>query len=532
VSEEIVLDSDQAEDRAQSYDPAPPCALVLFGAGGDLTRRLIAPALYNLAQSRLLADGFRIIGVDLADLSTQQWQDSLRNMIEEFIHKGAQQGHDVELDQTAWSFMTARMHYMRGDFADPATFTRIADALTGDQRATGGNALFYLAVAARFFGPLAQSLAAAGLLREAPEGPFRRLIVEKPFGHDYASAVALNTRLLSVADESQIYRMDHFLGKETVQNIMMFRFGNSAFESLWNRDHIDHVQITAAETVGVERRGGFYDQTGALRDMVPNHLFQLLAVTAMEPPVSFDADAVRIEKRKVLQAVHELRGDAVWRDAVRGQYAAGTVDGVAKRAYREEPDVAADSNTETYVALKLSVDNWRWGGVPFYLRTGKHLAARRTEIMLHFRSPPFSLFRGTEVENLLSNRLILHIQPDEGVSIQFNAKVPGAAVHARNVRMDFNYADFFNSMPSTGYETLLYDCMIGDATLFATAAFVESGWNVVQPVIDAWRSQRADFPNYEAGSQGPREADALLAREGRRAQDGRRWRKIGARNAT
>jgi glucose-6-phosphate 1-dehydrogenase len=521
LSETVVLDSDLADERAQTYEPAPACALVLFGAGGDLTKRLIAPALYNLAQSHLLADGFRVIGVDVADFSVQAWQDSLRGMIQDFMRQGAQQGHDTTLDQDAWSFLTQRMDYVRGDFSDPATFARVAAALEQQNAATGGNCLFYLAVAARFFGPVAQALGTAGLLQQSADGPFRRLIVEKPFGHDYESAVALNAQLLSVAGEQQIYRMDHFLGKETVQNIMMLRFGNSAFESLWNRDHIDHVQITAVETVGVERRGGFYDQTGALRDMVPNHLFQLLAVTAMEPPVSFGADAVRTEKLKVLQAVHTLQGDAVWRDTVRGQYGPGTVEGVDKKAYREEPDVAANSNAETYVALKLAIDNWRWGGVPFYLRTGKHLAARRTEIMLQFRAPPFSLFRDTEVDKLLPNRMILHIQPDEGVSIQFNAKVPGAAVHARNVRMDFNYVDYFANAPSTGYETLLYDCMIGDATLFATATFVETGWGVVQPVIDAWRSAPAAFPNYPSGSQGPREADELLQR------DGRRWRKFG-----
>ena len=519
MSERLVFDSEASEERARTYDPAPPCALVLFGAGGDLTKRLIAAALYNLAQSRMLSDGFRIIGVDVADLTTETWTASLRAMIEAFIRTGA---HDSVFDEVAWSFLAQRMQYAHGDFSNPETFTRLSAMLDAAHPITGGNALFYLAVAARFFGPIAQALGAAGLLRQDAGGPFRRVIIEKPFGHDINSAVALNTQLLQVADEAQIYRMDHFLGKETVQNIMMFRFGNSAFESLWNRDHIDHVQITVAETVGVERRGGFYDTTGALRDMLPNHLFQLLATVAMEPPVSFDAEAVRIEKRKVLQAVHCLDAGNVARDTVRGQYAAGVVDGQPRNAYRGEPDVNPASATETYVACKLAIDNWRWGGVPFYLRTGKSLAARRTEIVLHFRAPPFSLFRGTEVENLLSNRMILHIQPDEGVSIQFNAKVPGAAVHARNVRMDFNYRDFFASAPSTGYETLLYDCMIGDATLFATASFVESGWRVVQPVLDAWAAAGPASPNYAAGSQGPDEADALLAR------DGRRWRKFGA----
>ena len=520
MSDRLVFDREQAKERSRSYAPAPACCLVIFGAGGDLTKRLIAASLYNLAQSRMLADGFRIVGVDFADLSTEAWLDSLRGMIEEFIHRGAKDGHDRTIDQESWQWLAGRMQYLRGDFADPATFTRLGDTLASLDAPTGGNWLFYLAVAARFFGSIVASLGQASLVRQQRDGPFRRVIIEKPFGRDYASAVALNAQLLDVVDESQVFRMDHFLGKETVQNIMMLRFGNTTFESLWNRDHIDHVQITAAETVGVERRGGFYDTTGALRDMVPNHLFQLLSTVAMEPPNSFDADAVRIEKRKVLQAVSSLDGEAVWRDTVRGQYDAGLVEGREKRAYRDEPDVSPSSDIETYVACKLGIDNWRWGGVPFYLRTGKHLAARRTEIVIHFRATPFTLFRATDVDQLLSNRLILHIQPDEGVSIQFNAKVPGAAVHAQNVRMDFRYSDFFAESPSTGYETLLYDCMIGDATLFATAGFIESGWRIVQPVLDAWGSTPVSFPNYTAGSQGPAAADRLLTR------DGRKWRKF------
>ena len=506
--------------QAPPFDPAPACTLVVFGAAGDLTRRLIGPALYNLAQARMLADGFRVIGVDLADQTTAAWQDGLRGMIAAFVGGESPASSRAALDEATWSFLSQRMEYARGDFSDPATFDQLRAKLGGTAGAAGASALFYLAVAARFFGPLAQALHAAGLLAEGGEKMFRRIVVEKPFGHDYASAVALNATLLACAGESQIYRMDHFLGKETVQNIMMLRFGNSAFESLWNRDQIDHVQITAAETVGVERRGSFYDQTGALRDMIPNHLFQLLATVAMEPPVSFDADAVRTEKRKVLQAVHSLHGQAALDDAVRGHYGAGTVAGEAKRAYRDEPDVAADTRTETYVACKLAVDNWRWGGVPFYLRTGKHLAARRTEIVVQFRAPPFTLFRGTEVGQLPSNQLVLHIQPEEGISLHFNAKLPGAALHAREVRMSFNYADYFPASPSTGYETLLYDCMIGDSTLFATAGFVESGWRVVQPVIDAWQQDEGAPAVYASGGQGPDAADALLHR------DGRAWRRL------
>jgi len=347
------------------------------------------------------------------------------------------------------------------------------------------------------------------------------VIIEKPFGHDLDSAKALNAAILKHLQERQIYRIDHFLGKETVQNIMALRFANGLFEPLWNRQNIDHVQITASETVGVEHRGKFYEQTGALRDMVPNHLFQLLAMTAMEPPISFDADAVRSKKAEVIEAIRPMTPDEALKNAVRGQYAAGTVLGHPVRAYRDEPNVAANSTTETYVACRFSIENWRWAGVPFYVRTGKYLKRRWTEIAIRFHQAPYSLFRGTQVEHMNPNWMILRIAPEEGIALEFAAKHPGPSVKLSTVSMDFAYASYFKLEPNTGYETLIYDCMIGDATLFQRADNIEAGWRAVQPMLDAWGNARPlDFPNYVAGSSGPAAADELLRR------DGRAWRSL------
>ncbi len=370
------------------------------------------------------------------------------------------------------------------------------------------------------FGEAVRQLGAAGLAQEA-DGHWRRVIVEKPFGRDLESARALNAEIKQVLGERQIYRIDHYLGKETVQNLIMFRFGNGIFEPIWNRRYIDHVQITAAETVGVELRGGYYETAGALRDMVPNHLFQLVSLTAMEPPISFHADAVRDEQAKVLHGIQPPTPEEVLSMTVRGQYGQGQTEDGPAPPYRAEPDVAPNSSTETFVALKLRIDNWRWADVPFYLRTGKRLPRRVTEIAIQFRRAPFQLFRNTLVESLRTNRLVIRIQPNEGISLRFGAKVPGPIMRMGAVEMDFNYVDYFGSTPSTGYERLIYDCMIGDATLFQRADMVEAGWSVITPVLDVWKAlpPRA-FPNYEAGSWGPQEADELLAR------DGREWRKI------
>jgi len=497
---------------AASSRQAPPTTITIFGAAGDLTKRLVVPALYNLVRDGRLADEFSIIGVDISDQTTESWRNSLTEMMQAFGGAGA-------IDGQAWSWLTHRMRYLKGDFAEPETFSKLARLLEGrepqDNRA---NVLFYLAVADRFFGALIEQLGRAGLVRQS-EHAWRRVIVEKPFGHDLPSARALNAQILKVLSENQIYRIDHFLGKETVQNILVLRFANGIFEPLWDRDHIDHIQITAAETVGVEHRGRFYERTGALRDMVPNHLFQLLAMMAMEPPISFEADAVRSKKTELFHAIHPISPT----NAVRGQYGAGVVLGRQARAYRQEPDVAPDSKTETYAALKLGIDNWRWAGVPFYLRTGKYLSARTTEIAVQFRQAPYVLFRGTSVEHLPANILRLRIQPDEGLSLSFSTKRPGTEIEIDGVEMNFAYRDYYAPVVSVGYETLIYDCLIGDATLFQRADTVEAAWCAVQDVLNAWaRAPADDLPNYAAGSAGPDSADRLLAR------DGRAWLAIGA----
>ena len=506
---------------AERSPVAPPCTMVIFGAAGDLTKRLVVPALYTLALANQLADGFQLVGVDLAAKTTEDWRAGLTATMNQFVTEPGGEFEADHIDQTAWRWLTSRMSYLQGDLNDPGLYRRLGEDLGAKDAPAGGDHLFYLAVADRFFGVVVAGLGAAGLAKE-PEGRWRRVVIEKPFGHDLASAKALNAEILQTLREQQIYRIDHFLGKETVQNILALRFANGLFEPIWNRAHIDHVQITAAETVGVEHRGAFYEKTGALRDMVPNHMFQLLAMTAMEAPISFDADAIRAKKAEVLQSIRPLTFEDALKDSVRGQYGAGAVLGQPARDYRQEPDVAADSVTETYVACKLGIDSWRWAGVPFYLRTGKYLAHRRTEIAIRFHQAPVALFRGAEVERVSPNWLILRVQPDEGIGLEFAAKRPGLAMTLSPVSMDFAYKSFFNMAPSTGYETLLYDCMTGDATLFQRADMVEAGWQAVQPILDAWANVRpTDFPNYVAGGPGPAAADALLAR------DGRAWRPLG-----
>jgi glucose-6-phosphate 1-dehydrogenase len=462
----------------------------------------------------LLPDAFTLIGVARSRKDTESFRRDLGAALPA-LRKG-------EIVAEDWRWLAERMRYSPGEFDDPATYTQLAAQLGETRTPGGGNCLFYLATPPDAFGTIVRHLGEAGLLSETEAG-WRRVIIEKPFGHDLASARALDRELLGILRETQIYRIDHYLGKETVQNLIVFRFANGIFEPLWSRDHVDHVQITVAETVGVERRGSFYDATGALRDMVPNHLFQLLTLIAMEPPSCFAADALRSEKAKVLDAVHALGPDDARRNAVRGQYGGGTAASTAVAPYRRAPDVDPRSTTETFVALKLMIDNWRWAGVPFYLRTGKALRRRRSEIAIQFKQAPFALFRDTPVDRLTPNDLVLHIQPDEGATLRFSAKIPGPQVRMGGVEMKFQYEDYFNTPSSTGYETLIYDCMIGDATLFQRADTIEAGWRVVQPILDAWAADRAsELPVYPAGSDGPREADALLER------DGRRWRPLEA----
>ncbi|HEX5998346.1 MAG TPA: glucose-6-phosphate dehydrogenase [Hyphomicrobiaceae bacterium] len=506
--------------RATTNRQAPPATLVIFGAGGDLTKRLVVPALYNLVRAGRLADGFSIVGVGRGEITTDSWRHDLRAMLDTLAVGGGGEFQTDCIDDRAWDWLARRMTFLPGDFTQPEIYDKVK-AFLAEQTVKHGvdrNVLFYLAVADRYFGPIIERLGVAGLAGQTNDA-WRRVIVEKPFGHDLASARALNAQIRKILSEDQIYRIDHFLGKETVRNILVLRFANGIFEPLWNRDHINHVQITAAETVGVETRGRFYEHTGALRDMVPNHLFQLLAMIAMEPPTSFSANDVRSKKTDVFCAIHPVRPE----NAVRGQYGTGTVLGKPVHDYRHEPDVAPGSTTETYVALKLNIDNWRWAGVPFFLRTGKYLSARATEIAIQFRQAPYALFRGTPIEALPRNFLTLRIQPNEGLSVSFSAKRPGQEIEIDGVAMDFSYRDYFEPLTAVGYETLLYDCLIGDAMLFQRADTVEAAWCAVQPVLDAWAAQApVDFPNYDAGSAGPAAADRLIAR------DSRAWLPIGA----
>src|SRR5437870_11336547 len=465
------------ENDLRSMPTNTPCIMVIFGAAGDLTKRKLIPALYNLKKGDLLSDNFAVIGVARAELNDEEFRRRLRDDMKEL--------DTDKVDEKVWQWLEERLYYLSGDFKDDQTFTRLRELLekTDQERQAEGNYFFYLATAPEYFAPVVEKLGAIGLTREE-DSHWRRAVIEKPFGSNLESAKKLNQDLKQVLNEDQIYRIDHYLGKETVQNIMVFRFGNGIFEPIWNRRYIDSVQITAAERVGVEKRGGYYEGAGALRDMVPNHLLQLVTLTAMEPPISFDANAVRDEQTKILHAIQHPSPEEVQRRAVRGQYDAGEIDGEKVPAYRNEPNVAPDSKTETFVALKLLIDNWRWADVPFYLRTGKRLAARDTEVAIQFKQAPFVLFRNTPVERLSRNCLVLHIQPDEGISLRFGAKIPGPTMRIGAVDMDFDYEDYFGDTPSTGYERLLHDCMVGDATLFQRGDQVEAGWSVVAPVQD------------------------------------------------
>ncbi len=500
-------ESSAASDRQRG--PGEPCVMVIFGATGDLTKRLLLPSLYNLKVAGLLPEKFAIIGVSNVEHTSQSFREELT--------REAPANATGPFDPAVWAWLAERLHYVTGVFDDPATFERLQQRLdiVAKEGAIPGNHLYYFATAPAFFGVIAERLGAAGLA-QAPAGLWRRVVVEKPFGRDLESAAELNRRLRHCLGEDQIYRIDHYMGKETVQNLMVFRFGNGIFEPIWDRRYIDHVQITAAETLGVEKRAAYYEGAGALRDMVPNHLFQLLALTAMEPPNSFGAEAVRGEKAKILTALQPLTPEAVLTCAARGQYGAGQGAEGAVAAYRTEPGVAAESQTETYAALKVTVDNWRWAGVPFYLRTGKRLKTRSTTISIHFRRPPLQLFRHTGVGALDPNVLTIHVQPDEGISLRFGAKIPGPTVDIGDVEMKFKYAEYFGARPATGYETLLHDCMIGDQTLFQRADMTEAGWRVIQPLLDVWHALPArGFPNYAAGSWGPPEADEMMRRDGR-----------------
>jgi glucose-6-phosphate 1-dehydrogenase len=482
---------------------------VIFGASGDLTKRKLIPALCNLGSYGLMPEDYAIVGVARRPLTDAAFRDQMVKALAEF---------STHADPKACNEFERRLYYLAGDFNDPQTYKYLALRLSeiGKKQATDGNVLYYLATPPNDFAPIVQNLGKAKLA-QPQEGHWSRVVIEKPFGRDLDSAVVLNRKLHEVLREDQIYRIDHYLGKETVQNIFVLRFANGIFEPIWNRRYVDHVQIMVAEDLGVEGRGAYYDQTGVLRDVIQNHMFQLLTLIAMEPPISLQGEGVRNEKVKVLQAMHVPSPEEILRDAVRGQYGPGLVNGKQVPAYRAEPNVSPNSNTETYAALKIQVDNWRWAGVPFYLRSGKRLARRDTEIVVQFNRPPLLFFRDTGLEKIDRNRLIIHVQPEEGIRIQMKAKLPGPAFQLKTVELAFNYKEFGVMAEATGYERLLHDCMVGDSTLFHREDMVEAAWRVVTPILDLWASLPArDFPNYAAGTWGPAAADELLARDQRR----------------
>lgn len=493
---------------------APPCAFVIFGASGDLTKRKLVPAVYNLALSRLLPSGFGVIGV--ARRPKPDFEAELRADVGRFSRR-------KPIDDATWRDLSAGLRYVQGDFADPATFAKLKAALEelDAQRGTQSNRVFYLAVGPDQVPAIVKGLRESGLVTPPSflgDAPFQRVVVEKPFGQDLESARALNRDLLAHLAESQIYRIDHYLGKETVQNLLVFRFGNALFEPIWTRQHVSYVQITVSEDIGVEGRGSFYEKVGITRDIVQNHALQLLTLVAMEPPASWDPDSVRDEKVKVLRTLKPIVGGDVLTKTVRGQYAAGTVRGDKVVGYREEADVAKGSPTETFVAFRAQVESWRWGGVPFYVRAGKRMARRLAEVVLHFKPLPHGLFRNAPGAQDEPNALVMRLQPDEGISLRFATKVPGGGISMRDVTMDFRYGAAFGSSTPEAYERLILDAMRGDATLFTRADEVEAQWGFIDPILRGWHEQDAPVSSYAAGSWGPAEAEALL-------RPGDAWRK-------
>jgi len=486
--------------------PSDPCTIIMFGASGDLAQRKLLPALFDLARHSCLAPKFCLLGFARTHMS----DDDFRRTADASLAKGKGAQEDAGKRQE----FVKQMQYFTGNYDDPESFKKLAerlDKLDGDDQ-LGGNRLFYLATPPDVYPHIIEQLGKAGLARPKADGSWTRVIIEKPFGHDGASARDLNEKILRVFDESQVYRIDHYLGKQTVQNMLVFRFGNGIFEPLWNRNYIDHVQITAAESLGVENRAAFYESAGALRDMIQSHVLQLASLVAMEAPATFGANSVRNEKIKVLQSIRPFTQETIWKSVVRGQYGPGIEDGKPVPGYRQEKGVNPNSATDTYVALKLYVDNWRWSGVPFFLRSGKRLAKAKTEVAIRFKQAPHMVFRG---ENLDANSLVLNIQPDEGISLSFGAKLPGARMHISPVTMEFRYRQSFGGESPDAYSTLINDCIRGDATLFDRADSVEAAWALVDPIQEAWDSASAPpFPNYASGSEGPRTADDLTASEG------------------
>jgi len=488
------------------------CVVTIFGASGDLTKRKLIPALYNLALEHRLPERFAVVGYARSEMSHEAFREKMREAVSEFSR--------TPLNESVWQQFASTLYYVSGGYEEPEGYQKLKDFIEGFDR--GSRVLpvrvFYLATPPELYGAVIERISAVGLApKESAEEPRIRVIIEKPFGTDLQTARELNRRVHEALDERQVYRIDHYLGKETVQNIMVFRFANAVFEPIWNRRYVDHVQITAGETVGVENRGGYYEKAGVVRDMFQNHLLQLLSLTAMEPPIGFSAFAVRDEKVKLLRAVRPVSSDEVFEAAVRGQYGPGKIGGKEVLGYRQEPGVAKDSPTPTYAAIKFSIDNWRWESVPFYLRSGKRLAKRVTEIAIQFKRPPLLLFKSCAVEDVNPNVLVIRIQPDEGVSLTFEVKPPGPELCVSPLSLDFKYQQAFGSSPPEAYETLLEDCIEGDSTLFTRHDEVELAWSLVDPIIQTWdRTTPTDFPNYAAGSWGPKQADEFVQRNGRR----------------
>ncbi|MGH7578860.1 MAG: glucose-6-phosphate dehydrogenase [Gemmatimonadales bacterium] len=502
--------------QPQQLKRGDACSVVIFGAAGDLARRKLFPALFHLQCDGLLHPEFSLVGVARAEMT----DDAFRQLVYESARDADDPAPAGEIDEEKWARFAPRLSYVRGDFSVSDTYAALGErlaALESARRQSDGR-LFYLAVPPSIYTDTIKHLARSGVAERVDQRsarPWARVVIEKPFGHDLPSAKALNRAVRKAFAEHQVYRIDHYLGKETVQNLMVFRFANSIFEPVWNRHHIHHVQITAAETVGVEHRAGYYEESGVVRDMFQNHLLQLLCLTAMEPPVAFQADAVRDEKTKVLRAIRRVPPGEMHDYSIRGQYGPGTVEGSAVPGYRQEPGVDPGSDTPTWACLRLLVDNWRWQGVPFFLRSGKRMARRVTEIAVQFREPPQLMFPLEQVKTLRPNVIAIRVQPQEGISLAFDIKVPGIGVRTTAAQMDFSYAEAFGPATHSAYETLLLDCMAGDATLFTRADAVEAAWEVVDPVTTAWQEKApGHFPNYAAGSWGPAVADEFIARDG------------------
>src|SRR5579863_1163280 len=483
----------------------PECVAVIFGANGDLTKRKLLPALYRLAYDRRLSAGFAVVGISRTPLTDEDFREKMKDAVKEF-------SEDTKLDEDVWKAFATGLYYLAGDIGDPSLYQNIAQRLKEieDSRKTGGNVLFYLSTQPSQYAPAALGIGAAGM---GKGNGWRRLIVEKPFGHDLASARELSDRLHEVFAETDVYRIDHYLGKETVQNILAFRFGNGIFEPQWNRRYVNHVQITAAESIGVEGRGKFYQEVGALADMIQNHLLQVMATIAMEPSASFQATSVRDERSKLLRSIRPMTPEEILQNTVPGQYGPAQVGGSTIPGFREEQGVDPNAQTDTFVAATFFVENWRWAGVPFYVRTGKRLPKRVTEIAIQFNPAPLTMFNEDDGERS-PNLLIVRIQPEEGISLKFLSKRPGSGMNLRPVSMDFNYGSSFGERSPSAYETLLLDAIIGDATLYTRQDMVEASWKVVEPIQKVWRAVKFDFPNYPAGSWGPAASDKMLARRG------------------